>query len=362
LADQAEATASIPELALALVREWPSGARRPAGFRAWETVRRAAIVEAQRRSFASAGTFEGQLPAGGAVSLSEPDVRWSATRLDSFTTCAFQFFATYGLRLEELDQELQQADPAILGTVVHEILEVAVRPLVEAGQSLSAATLPQVLGRIREIGTDLWDSAPRRHGFGRAGLWHLRWPKVSSRLERMLTEETVAAEQLGIMRIAGTEYRLDTVLDIPDGLLAFGGSIDRVDVAGSLAVIVDYKTGRAIPKSELDDAQRLQLQLYASAYQAQNPEVERVVARFAYLPPVPERNRAVLDTATDEGSQLVAKAGRRAAEIRSRIQQGRFEVMPGPFRGEPARRSCPSYCPFRFACRVTQFSRWKQWN
>lgn len=356
---QPERTASLLELALALVHEWPGGTRRPEGFPAWETVRLAAGIEGRRRSFETAGIYDGRLPAGAGAALTTPETRWSASRLETYVICSFQFFANYGLHIGKLDQELVQADAAILGSVVHEIVEAAVRPLVDAGRPLSIETLADVQAHVAVHGHSAWDDAPRRHGFGRAGLWRLRWPRVRERIQRMLTEEALASTALGMGHVRGVEFVLETTLALADGPLRFGGKVDRIDEGEGCAVVVDYKSGRPIAPADIESAQRLQLQLYAAALSAQEPGLGHVTSRFAYLRPTADRYRATVDGAD---GVTVEAALQRASDVRARVAAGRFEVRPGPFLDDAAKRVCPTYCPFKYVCRVTPLSRWKQWD
>jgi ATP-dependent helicase/DNAse subunit B len=355
-----ELAASRTELALAAVREWPIRALRPAGYEPWATVRLAARIESVRRSYAEAAAYEGQLPPEAGAALVDPAIRWSASRFEAYNICAFQFFAAYGLGLSELDRELLQADAATLGTVVHEIVEGAVQPLVEAGQPLNLATLPAVLARVDRNGWMTWDQAPEKRGFGRGGLWRLRWPQVRERIARMLRDEAEASERLGVTAVGGAEFRLDTSVEVGGRDVLFGGKVDRLDLGPGIAAVVDYKSGKPIRVADVETGDRLQLQLYAAALRRQFPGLDRVIARYAYLRPTEEKQRFAIDTTAAPG--IVDTALQRAAEIMERAAHGQFGVMPGPFAADPARRECPTFCPFKHACRVSPVSKWKQWN
>ena len=90
----------------------------------------------------------------------DEEARWSASRLESYRTCAFQFFSRYALHLYEVEEELGEADAAVRGTVVHEILEDAVVPLAADGRPLIPDTVDLVIERVRSVGRRLWDDAP----------------------------------------------------------------------------------------------------------------------------------------------------------------------------------------------------------
>ena len=352
-----EASASLRELAVSLSSRWRDGERRrPRGLDAWPlVVRTAAPVEQRRRSFAAAGAYEGDLAGIAAPSaverLTGESARWSASRLESYRTCAFQFFGGYALRLREVEDEHTEADAAIRGSVVHDILEEALQPLADAGRALLPATVEAAVARMREQGHELWDAAPAKWSFGRAALWQYEWDTTADEMERLLRREAEENERLGIERIAGLESAIDgTTVPGIEPAIALRGNIDRVDAGPGLIQIVDYKTGRDISRKDVDEGRRIQLQLYAIAAREQYG-AERLVARYAYLrPPSSEWS---LDTADPADAALVEAVATHAETARDAVGRGDFRVNPQV-------PTCPSYCDFRHICRVNQFSRFKR--
>ena len=351
-----EDAASRRELAVALASRWRQGERRrPAGFAAWPlVVRTAASAERRRRSFGAAGAREGDLRGSGhgLEWLTGDDVRWSASRLEAWRTCAFQFFGRYALGLSEVEDEAAEADAAIRGSVVHDVLEDALGPLAEAGLPLVPDTLDDALRRLRESGRAIWDEAPARRAFGRAALWRFEWEETAADLEGLLRREAAHNAALGVERIEGRELVIASALPGVDPPLRLTGRIDRADAGQGFVQIVDYKSGRAISRADVESGRRLQLQLYALAARAQLG-APRVVARYAWLSP--HAREWTLDTADGGDEALVAEAARHAADVREAVAGGDFRVNPTV----PA---CPRYCEFRAACRVNQYSRYKRWS
>ena len=346
--------ASQRELASALSSRWRGGEqRRPAGLGAWPlVVRAAAPIEQRRRSFEGAGRHEGALPGGAPERLVGPEVRWSATRVETYRTCAFQFFGRYGLRLYEVEDERPEADAATRGTVIHDIMEAALGPLAEAGRPLVPATEDEAVLRMRDRGRDLWLSAPGEHHFGRAALWRLGWEDTAANIERLIRREAKHNEAFGTTRVAGLEEPIGIALPGIEPELRLHGNIDRVDVGPGFAQIVDYKSGRAISRKAVESGERLQLQLYALAAREQL-QAERLIARYAYLDHRAEE--WALDSANADDERLIEEAAGHAEAVRS-------SVTAGDFRVNPQVPTCPSYCDFRHICRVNQFTRWKQWT
>ena len=346
--------ASQRELASVLTPRWGEGERRrPAESAAWSlVVRSAAPIEQQRRSFAGAGRHEGALPGVVLEGLVGPQVQWSASRIEAYRTCAFQFFAHYALELSEVEDELAEADAAIRGTVIHEIMEDALGPLAERDLPLVPATADEALRRMREQGRNLWLGAPDRHHFGRAALWRFGWDDTAGDLEHLIRREAERNEALGVTRVAGLELRIDTALPGIEPSLRLRGNIDRVDAGPGFAQIVDYKSGRPISRADVEAGRRLQLQLYALAAREQLG-AERLIARYAYLDP--RADEWELDSANADHAALIEDAARHAEVVRS-------SVAAGDFRVNPQVTPCPRYCDFQHICRVNQFTRLKQWN
>ena len=303
----------------------------------------------RRRSFEGAGRHEGALTGGAPERLVGPEVRWSATRVETYRTCAFQFFGRYGLGLYEVEDERPEADAAIRGTVIHDIMEAVLGPLVEDDRPLVPATEDEAVGRMRELGRELWLRAPDEHHFGRAALWRLGWEDTADDLERLIRREAKHNEAFGTTRVAGLERRIDIALPVVEPELRLQGNIDRVDVGPGFAQIVDYKSGRAISRRAVESGDRLQLQLYALAAREEF-QAERLVARYAYLDPRAEE--WALDSANPADAELIDDAARHAEVVRTSVDGGDFRVNPQV-------PTCPSYCDFRHVCRVNQFTRSK---
>jgi ATP-dependent helicase/nuclease subunit B len=353
-----ERAASERELALSLAPRWPDERRRPTGVAAWDlVVMVAAPIEQRRRSWDPAGRHEGALhdvPGGVDVDrLVAPEAQWSASRLESYLTCPFQFFAGYALRLHPLDQPLDEPDAAIRGTVIHDILDDALRPLIEADKPLTTATVDRAVDRLRAEGAAIWDRAPEERGFGRAGIWRYQVPAMLDRMEAMLRREAAANEEAGVVRILGVEHRAMEALPGIDPPLRVLARIDRVDeLADGGVQIVDYKSGKEIIRKAVENGELLQLQLYAAVMLFET-EAERVVARYSFLRP--PRTAWQLDSADGDDRAILDAAAGVAARVRDDVAGGRFPVAPSV-------TPCPDYCDYRTVCRVNHFSRWKQWT
>jgi RecB family exonuclease len=312
-------------------------------------VRVAAPIEQLRRSLASASRYEGAIPGVNMSRLTAPETVWSASRLESYRMCPFQFFAHYGLGLRELDEELEEADARVRGIVMHDMLDDAIAPLVEHALPLDDAGLAVALERLHARGRGIWDEAPMKYAFGRVALWQYDGESVIRELELMLAREAALAADLGMLRVIGGERVFSHALPFIEPPLVVEARVDRVDESDDAIQIVDYKTGRSIPRSDVDSGHRLQLQLYATVAGAALG-AEHLIARYAFLRT--DRKDWWLDSERPDDAEVLANA---AAGVRDSVTAGMFEVSPQ----EP---TCPSYCSFRTMCRVNPFSRSKTWR
>ena len=347
-----EEASSTRELAISCSRQWPSHGRlRPRGEGAWPVVRLAATVEQRRRSFAGAGEYEGALTKGLVPWLTNADATWSASRIESYQTCSFQFFGQYALRLREVEEEMEGADAATRGSVVHDVLQDAVAPLVEQGRPLVPETLPDVLERLRANGPGIWNAAPAKMGFGRAALWRMDAEETLEKIELLLVREADWSARSDVTRVVGAEKSVAVSLPL-EPPLRVAATIDRLDEGEGRVVIVDYKSGRGISRSDVDKGRRVQLQLYAYAGRAET-QAESVIARYAWLDP--SISEWDIDSSRDEDTELLERVVDVAQGVRDAVDSGDFRVNPQV-------KPCPSYCSFQHICRVNGFSRWKSWD
>ena len=344
--------ASRRELAIACATAWRRGSRaRPRPTAAWQVVRLAAQMEQRRRSFEHAGEYEGRVTADLRPDLTSAEAVWSASRLESYRTCAFQFFGRFALNLYELAEQMETADAATRGTVRHAMLEDALGELIAAQRPLTPDTVDAAVERLRRSGRAIWQRAPAEHGFGREALWELECEPEMERLEALLRGEAERSAADGVTALLGTELELTATLPLQPPM-ALRARLDRLDTGPGLAVAVDYKSG-SVSRKELDSGLRLQLPLYVHAAR-EHARQERIIARYASMRGhgAPPRQ---LDTDDPDDRQIIDLALPRAEQVRAAVRAGDFRVNPQV----PV---CPFWCSFRHVCRVNQFSRWKRWD
>ncbi len=239
---------------------------------------------ARGRAAAAFGPFDGLVPeAGGEADPRRSGKAVSASALEQFSHCAFQFFLQRLLRLPEPpDRDANRfrwLDPLTRGSLLHDLYE---RFLKEAP--------PRNAERLKHMGLEALQELKRRI------------PPPSPRLEALETEALLQdLEDFADLEAVETG-RTPIGLEVPFGPLTLEvggvsfplkGRIDRIDrlAGGPDHEVVDYKTGRAWSlarrRARLEGGAQLQHALYARAAEAQ---LGISVSKSSYLFPTARGN------------------------------------------------------------------------
>jgi RecB family exonuclease len=218
------------------------------------------------------------------------NIAWSPSRLKSFETCPHQFWHY------EILRDVQKPDSEELrhGNVIHNAFAAYV--------SLGTPLPPDLV-------------TPTHESF-------------LQKLAKAATAGRVRVEQsLALTRTyATTEWRSPNAW--------FRVRLDYVDLRGSLAIVLDYKTGKPRP----DD--RLQLQLQAAAVFAHAASVTTIRAGLWYIE---SDEKPALNLAREEVPDIWAAVEPRVEAMADAIAQDRFPPVPNHL----CRRHCAvTSCPF----------------
>ncbi len=172
----------------------------------------------------------------------------SASRIESFYKCPFQYFCKYGLRA--LPEEKAEISPRQRGTVVHHCLERLIR---EYGiKALAEMEKDELLKIISEMLDEFAEIT-----MGGRGNKSVRFEFLFSRFEKTVYElisQIIDEFSVSDFMPIGFEVRIDRDGEIPpyeieleNGKISVRGSIDRVDImekgGEKYLRVVDYKTG-----------------------------------------------------------------------------------------------------------------------
>ena len=257
---------------------------------------------------------------------------WSASKLESYGTCPFEFFVAYALGLEPRIPPEEGFDVRMLGSMLHQILEDVYG---------AASDLETCLMSLPEKARAVFERAPQEYGFRPTALWTVQQRELERRLRETITALDEVSQGFRPMRM---EARFgmgepSLVLRTEAGEVRLHGYIDRLDAApdGSLRVI-DYKTGGAtISAAHLKEGRRLQLPIYALAARDALGMGE-VSSGFYWHIQSAQASSLKLEKFEGGVSAAFATAVAHVGKHVSAIRAGHFEPKP------PA-EGCPSYCP-----------------
>ena len=316
---------------------------------------RVAHARFARKSF---GSYDGLLRDPGAIRRIGrefgPEHRFSASQLESFVFCPFQFFLRYALALVPLDDRTElQDDYGERGSKIHRILEeLHVLNAQEAG--CEGQTLDDLVPIV--IGNELRSDRSRSSELdvGLKEIERRRLERVVHRYARQhRAYEDVPQERPQPLRLevefGQPEDDSRPSLELGGGAVRLQGKIDRIDLVhaleGTAFRVIDYKTGACPSKKSVHQALYLQLPLYALA-------VERLGLADAGT------------TLHDVGYWSVGADGYKSIELKDWEQSGQrlesfvLEVVDqlreGVFAVDPKKEDCTRSCDYRAVCRIAQ--------
>ncbi|MDO9303477.1 MAG: PD-(D/E)XK nuclease family protein, partial [Anaerolineales bacterium] len=280
----------------------------------------------------ASGIYEGDTSTGSILDLSErfgASHGWSASRLESYGTCPFEFFIAYGLELEPREESEEGFDVRMLGSMLHKILEE-----VYGGS-------PSTSLRVKETAQKVFADAPAKYGFRPTALWTQQQAELTRVLEKTIDELNKISQGFTphTMEARFGMGKPSLVLKTSAGDVRLHGYIDRLDSApdGTLRVI-DYKAGSAaISASHLKEGRRLQLPIYAMAAR-DALGLGEVSSGFYWHIQKAEASSLKLEK-FDGGVNGAFETA--IAHVVHHVK----EIRAGHFEPKPPEDGCPSYCP-----------------
>lgn len=327
----------------------------------WQALRSASSILQERLARSAAGLYEGDLAEAEPL-LKErfgPSHVWSASRVEQYAQCPYEFFAGSILGLEAQEPPVPGMDAAQLGSLLHAVLEETYKAAEDPSDPES------VLQALESVSTEAFETAPLTYGFRPTAYWELEKADLHVILKNVVL---VLGEH---QRSDGWfPYRHEALFGmrgvpplqvrVQDDVFLFRGLIDRVDrsAEGELCII-DYKTGSShLSPRDLVESRRLQLPLYAMAA-SDCLQMGQPVEGMYWALRKNEAGRLQLSSFRAEvnGKQY---AGVQGALDLAREHVGRHIrlIRSGKFQPQPPSDGCPSYCPAAAWCWRFDPGRW----
>ena len=307
-----------------------------------------------------------------------PDAAFSATQLNAYGQCPWQFFATFVLHLAALREPQRRLEPIARGVFCHDVLLGVMSSLsAESGGPVrlhevdEPRLLESLAGAVQAASAAVED---RQTPY--PALWRLQRQQMhaqlrdyllAARLRSQLSNESMHFE-LGFGLEAGEAGRQhadaasrDEPVTIATGAgpVKIRGKIDRVDRVSFEGrqglMVIDYKTGLAPTKADIEAGRSLQLPLYAAAVE-QILGQESLGGAFHRIGDTRGKYERLFAAVKSHGDRYITN-GEYQEKLRSAmsnvgkfvsdIRGGRFDLLPT--------HDCPPYCPFRQICQYSEY-------
>ncbi len=297
----------------------------------------------------------------------------SASTLARFGNCGYQGFLTYVLRLEEPEEPGEEMDARGNGSFWHKVMEELYPRLAQAGL---------LRRRMEEIPDALLDealagaavAAERSAHVGHPALWRLTRDRARSMVRRILATEhrglpfrahEPAYTELRFGRDGSPEGWREVALppaNPGEAPIHLEGTIDRLDVSGPSAGVVDYKSstlpsGPKLIEALLTTEFQLPLYLYAAKVAGRAASSAAWLSlrdgEPRYLDALLHEHHGqtlaeLLDTGPDQRLRLSERGGKNLANavhgLAHTLRQGQFAARPQDCR----------YCSFGAVCRISE--------
>lgn len=287
--------------------------------------------------------------------------RTSATALETYAKCAYQYFSKKILKLQDPREDFNSR---LRGTIYHQVLENYFKQLKKGGKLTADQTREFLRKELDQalLEHPLLIERPYQKELYKTELWDMLSAFVENELEAL---RHTALQPYYFEYAFGTGENPDApALEFEEGGKRFKvvGKIDRVDVdpkTGS-ALVVDYKGTKHWSKKQVEEGLSLQLPIYLLA-----------VENFLKLKPVGAQLR-FLKSGDPAGlyhkenaapfEEFAKKKGLTDAEFRELLKNStdymkRFmrEIGEGTIAVMPRDRQSCDYCPYPAVCRIQKW-------
>jgi len=215
--------------------------------------------------------------------------RVSATELEAFMTCPYRWFIERRLGIRELEEPetLERPDAMTTGSILHDVLEKYMNQVKNGKHypkklnGILSKTIKEKVSSTGKIASIYVEKLKKDMGV------------LTGNFLKHEEKHVKGDRKPAFFEFAfGTEYKKN-IEDAPVNLkigahkIRLSGSIDRIDIEGNEAFILDYKSSE--PKNyktvEFMQGQRLQPALYAEAFKKlRGKELKIKIINSGYLP------------------------------------------------------------------------------
>lgn len=262
---------------------------------------------------------------------------YSHSKLQAYLTCPLKYRYEKIDKLDVVQEGIFESMALVLGSSVHNALEYLYK-LVRNKLKIEKSQLIWYFHTARKQEMEVLDTKYDKQVFPPAeqevaidrGVGYLnRYFDTYSPFDQAITDSVEKSSWI----------------DLKKGV-KFVGKVDRLDIQGETAIIVDYKTSRTLPKDE-DDVTKNQLAIYGLGIQHDyGDKFKRIVWKVIYLHLEREYTRELTD-------DVIQATKQKYLEVVEEIEHKTFYYNMGDEAAfEPrAGRHCEE-CPFQALCPI----------
>ena len=329
----------------------------------FETTEHCATIENRRGAFSPFDIYDGVLENSelrdSMATMYGPSHSFSVNQIETYAVCPFSFLVTRLLKIDEAQPPVAEFDARLRGTIMHEVLEAFHR--LYKGKALPEIPEDESLERMGMLVEQMFSSKAWLSITAPPGVLLVEKQRLMDIMKRYLLigrENDDIEWKPRYFEVAfgrtHSEVREEISriepfsLTTPSGEVLFAGRIDRVDICGSEARILDYKTTCNIQQKDIIAGRSLQLSVYAIAMQ-EHLLKDMTCAQAFFVQPGSAKRVETLKRGANKNSWE-----EREATARDRIGEYVEKIRSGCFPPICSNDSICTYCPGHQACRYDQ--------
>ncbi len=166
---------------------------------------------------------------------------FSPSGLTHYIECPLKFYFSDVLRMKSTEKFSEAIQYNVLGTIVHETLELLFKPII--GQNLNKDILDGIIAQSSKVLENCINkSIPG--GLGDQGNSLITKEVAYQFVNNFLKQEKSDLDPANPVNIKKLEYELENTFLVQNQQVKLKGTIDRIDQKGSHYRLIDYKTGK----------------------------------------------------------------------------------------------------------------------
>lgn len=286
------------------------------------------VVEKQRESSEPPDQYDGIV----GIPFAYEDHWFSASQLTQLGQCPFKWFANKLLKLGEIEEAEAELDPALKGSLYHQVLEIALGAY-QHDPTINLVDDDNLMGWFQQAESYIADE--RNIDVTQFRAWEHQRQELIATLKQAVQQPEFLPDSVKI-------FSLETEFAGQYEGLNIRGFIDRIDRRQEGLVFIDYKSGVTMPKGIKDPEGKAKIDLQLPLY--------KTVGGVSLYPG--EQVAKTLYYSISKAKDISPKQGISEMELREIIAGFKQHFQTGSYPVAPDRdREACRYCSNELVCR-----------